>query len=83
MIEFSESIGFWSKFTFWYSFINVFACLAFLTVVVVGGIFDLKFLFKALKQEKVDPTDDGRVISESTNGEEGQSQDSPTSGQPE
>lgn len=61
MIEFSEDIGFWSKFAFWYVFINAFVCLAFMGVVVVGGLFDLKFLFRALGEEEVDETDDGRV----------------------
>ena len=62
MIEFSEEIGFWSKFTFWYAFINAIVCACFTLVVIVGGIFDLKFLFAALKSEEVDETDDGRVV---------------------
>lgn len=31
-------------------------------VVTVGGIKDLKFLFKTLKEQSIDETDDGRVV---------------------
>ena len=30
-------------------------------VVTIGGIYDLKYLFKTLKEQAVDETDDGRV----------------------
>jgi len=40
-------------------------------VVIVGGLFDLRFLFKALKEEVVDETDDGRVISDAQRGAQG------------
>lgn len=62
--QFSEDIGFWSKFTFWYVFINTFVTLGFLVVVIIGGCFDLRFLFRALKEETIDERDDGRVIAE-------------------
>ena len=62
MIEFSQEIGFWSKFIFWFVSINVVVTILFTLVIIVGGCFDLKFLFKALKEEVVDETDDGRVI---------------------
>lgn len=36
-----------------------------LTVIVsIGGYFDLKYLFKSLREEIVDETDDGRVKKE-------------------
>ena len=41
--------------------INAYACLAFSLVVIVGGIYDLKFLLSALKVEEIDESDDGRV----------------------
>ena len=63
MIEFSQEIGFWSKFVFWFISINVVMTILFTFVIIVGGCFDLKFLFNALKEEVVDETDDGRVIS--------------------
>ena len=48
MVEFSESIKFWSAFTFWFVAINIFITIGFTFVVIIGGIFDLKYLFKAL-----------------------------------
>jgi hypothetical protein len=66
MIEFSESIKFWSAFTFWFVTINIFITVGFIVVVIIGGFFDLKFLFKALKEDTVDETDDGRVLNPST-----------------
>lgn len=56
-----SSMSFWSPFTFWYVAINVFVTLAFMVVIIIGGIFDLKFLFKSLQETEVDETDDGRV----------------------
>lgn len=61
MIQFTESIGFWSKFVFWFCAINIVVTIIFSIVVIIGGFFDLKFLFKALKEDAVDETDDGRV----------------------
>ena len=61
MIEFSDKIGFWSPLIFWFVGINIFACLAFTIVVIWGGCFDLSFLFRALRDDEVDETDDGRV----------------------
>lgn len=61
MIEFSDKIGFWSPLIFWFVTINVFACLLFTIAVIIGGCFDLSFLFRALRDEDVDETDDGRV----------------------
>jgi uncharacterized membrane protein len=46
---------------FWYLLISF--CLNIVVViwVTIGGVFDLKYLFKVLKEEKIDDTDDGRV----------------------
>ena len=63
-MQFSEDIYFWSSFTFWFVVINVFLTIIFTGVVIVGGISDLKFLFKALREEQVDESDDGRVVSD-------------------
>ena len=62
MIEFSQEVGFWSKFVFWFVWINVATTIGVTFVVIFGGLFDLKFLFRALKEEVVDETDDGRVV---------------------
>jgi hypothetical protein len=52
---------FWMYACYIYAFVT-FACFFILTVIVtIGGIFDLKFLFKSLNQEVLDETDDGRV----------------------
>ncbi len=66
MIQFSNdpNIGPWSRFVFWFAIINTLATMGFTVVVIIGGIFDLKFLFKALREESVDVTDDGRVAEE-------------------
>lgn len=61
MIHFSEELGVWSPVVFWFVTINTFLTLGFIGVVVVGGLFDLRFLLAALRNEVVDPTDDGRV----------------------
>lgn len=40
------------------------SCLVFLiltVIVTVGGAYDLRYLFKSLKEEVADETDDGRV----------------------
>ncbi len=62
MIRFSPEIPFWSAFVFWYVFVNAFACLGFLVVVAVGGLFDVRYLLRALDEQKADETDDGRVV---------------------
>ena len=61
MIEFSTELGFWSKFTFWYVWINAFMTAGFLVLVIFGGLFDLRFLFRSLRAERADESDDGRV----------------------
>jgi len=67
MIEFSDKIGFWSPFIFWFCLVNAVLSILFTFVVIVGGISDLKYLFRALKEERTDETDDGRVISPQSN----------------
>ena len=66
MIQFSEQIGFWSKFIFWYVFINGFSCMVFTIVIIVGGFYDLRYLFRSLREEGIDEQDDGRVIAPSS-----------------
>lgn len=61
MIQFSEEIGLWSEFTFWYVSINMLACFLFTIVVIIGGILDIRYLFNSLKKEQIDEADDGRV----------------------
>lgn len=60
-ITFDESLGFWSPAIYWFVMVNALATLVFTLVVIVGGCFDLAFLFRSLKEETVDETDDGRV----------------------
>jgi hypothetical protein len=62
MIDFSPEIGFWSAFVFWFAVVNTVATVLFTIVVIIGGVFDLRYLFKALEEAPVDETDDGRVV---------------------
>ena len=62
MIHFSPEIGFWSKFTFWFVLINSVVSIAFVLVVMVGGLFDVRYLLRAMREEPTDLTDDGRVV---------------------
>ena len=68
----SPSLGFWSPLIFWFVAINAVLTGLFTLVVIVGGVFDLHFLFKALNEESVDETDDGRVIARGPGDEENQ-----------
>ena len=61
-IQFDPALGFWSPFVYWFVAINAILCGLFTMVVIVGGVFDLRFLFKALNEQDSDETDDGRVI---------------------
>lgn len=61
MIHFSPELGWWSFLVFWYVFINLWLCIGFSVVVIVGGLFDLRFLLASLDAEPIDETDDGRV----------------------
>ena len=54
-------MSFWMFFSY---VLFIISCLIFLVITVVitvGGAYDLKFLFKSLKEEVLDETDDGRV----------------------
>ncbi len=64
-IEFDPKMGIWSPFVYWYVAINTLVCAVFTVVVIIGGISDLKFLFRSLREEVVDETDDGRVTPDS------------------
>jgi len=61
LIQFDASLGVWSPFVYWFVVINTLLCAGFTAVVIVGGFFDLRFLFKALSEEVGDAHDDGRV----------------------
>ncbi|HRJ72170.1 MAG TPA: hypothetical protein PLS03_08085 [Terrimicrobiaceae bacterium] len=65
-MEFAPELGFWSPFIFWFCLVNAVLSILFTLVVIVGGISDLKYLFRALKEETVDEADDGRVQPSST-----------------
>ncbi len=60
-MHFAPELGFWSPAIFWFCLVNAVLSMAFTVVVIVGGIADLRFLFKSLKEEAIDETDDGRV----------------------
>jgi hypothetical protein len=55
----------WAYASYWYVGIAVITNLLFSIVISIGGGFDLVWMFKSLKEEVVDETDDGRVITES------------------
>jgi hypothetical protein len=61
MIQFSPEIGLWSKFIFWYVVINALVSLVFVVVVTIGGISDVRYLLRAIREDPKDLTDDGRV----------------------
>lgn len=62
LIEFDPTLGFWSPFVYWFVTVNAILCGVFTLVVIVGGVYDLRFLFAALNEAEVDETDDGRVV---------------------
>lgn len=64
LIQFSEQVGPWSPIIFWFVTVNAFLTIGFILVVIVGGISDLRFLLKALREESGDMTDDGRVVTQ-------------------
>ena len=61
MINFSPEIGFWSPFVFWFVLVSAVACGLIAIVVIIGGIGDLRYLFREIRQAEVDESDDGRV----------------------
>lgn len=62
MIEFSPELYVWSAATYWFIVINAIASAVFTLVVIVFGFADLRYLFRALREDAVDTTDDGRVV---------------------
>jgi hypothetical protein len=46
---------------FWYLLISFCVNVVVVIWVTIGGVFDLRYLFKVLREELVDDTDDGRV----------------------
>lgn len=68
LIEFAQELQPISGITYWFLVINALASLIFTIVVTIGGVFDLKFLINALKSEKGDDMDDGRVIKDDESG---------------
>jgi hypothetical protein len=58
MIHFSEQVGFWSKFVFWFALVNTVATLAFTIVVIIGGFYDLRYLFHALRSPDEESQDE-------------------------
>lgn len=60
-IQFDPSLGWWSPFTFWTVIVSVVLTLGFTVAVLIGGLSDLRFLLKAMDEEQIDVTDDGRA----------------------
>jgi hypothetical protein len=60
-IKFNPEWSGWSAFTFWIVLVSILLTLAFTVVVFFCGLSDLRFLLRALDEERVDETDDGRV----------------------
>ena len=60
-IDFSKQLRPWSPLTFWTVIISVVLTLGFTVVVFFGGLADLRFLLRALDEERADETDDGRA----------------------
>jgi hypothetical protein len=64
LIQFDSSLGSWSPFVYWFVVVNTILCGVFTLVVIVGGAFDLRFLFNALNEDVGDEADDGRVVAQ-------------------
>lgn len=60
-IEFNPALGGWSPFIFWYVAVNAILCVIFTIVVAIGGVFDLRYLLRALREAPIDEADDGRI----------------------
>ena len=52
----------WVGFCYIFTAVSVLLYIGFTIVVTIGGLKDLVYLFKELKSEVLDETDDGRVI---------------------
>jgi hypothetical protein len=62
IIKFSPEFGIWSGMIFWMVVVSIILTLGFTVAVFFGGLSDLRYLLKAMDEEVVDETDDGRVI---------------------
>ena len=47
-IQFDQSLGLWSPFTFWTVLISVILTLGFTIVIFFGGVGDLRYLLRSL-----------------------------------
>jgi hypothetical protein len=56
---------------FWYLLISFCINIVVVVWVTIGGCYDLRYLFKVLKEERVDDTDNGQVTESYTLSEEG------------
>ena len=70
-IQFSDQLRPWSALTFWMVVISVVLTLGFTVAVLIGGLADLRFLLRALDEEQIDRTDDGRVVTPPTETRDG------------
>ena len=52
MIKFSPELGWWSSGTFWVVVISLILNLGFTVVVIIGGIGDLRYLLRAMDEER-------------------------------
>ena len=51
----------WMLFTYVFFVISCLVFLVLTVVITIGGIFDIKYLIKSLREVDFDETDDGRV----------------------
>ena len=51
----------WMFITYFFFIVGILVFLVITVIVTIGGAFDLKFLFRSLKEEVLDEADDGRV----------------------
>ena len=52
---------FWMYTCYFYAVVTFASFLLLTIVVTVGGVSDLRYLFKSLREQALDETDDGRV----------------------
>jgi hypothetical protein len=51
----------WMYASYIYAFTMAAIFVVLTIIVTIGGVFDLRYMFRSLRQEELDPTDDGRV----------------------
>jgi len=61
IVKFAADLGWWSSVMFYIVLITVFLNIGFYAGGIVSGLYDLRFLLRAMDEEQVDETDDGRV----------------------